>query len=135
MRIHIAATAYVMYFASVFYELNRAELIGLILTCVLVMSLEAVNTAIEVLTDKASPEFSALAKAAKDTAAGAVLLAAIAAVVIGVVLFWCPVTFGEIIGRLTSVPDVIGLVVSIAAACVFILTGKERRKRGKREKR
>jgi len=52
--------------------------------------LEVVNTAIERLTDKASPEFSPLAKAAKDAAAGAVLLASIAAVIVAVILFGEP---------------------------------------------
>ena len=49
---------------------------------------EALNTAIEFLTDVASPDFHPLAEKAKDVAAGAVLLAAIGAVIIGGLIFW-----------------------------------------------
>jgi diacylglycerol kinase len=87
MRIHIAVTLIVLTVSVCFYEHTRTQRILLVLTCALVMSLEIVNTAIESLTDKLSPELSPLAKAAKDCAAGAVLVAAIAAVVIGVMLF------------------------------------------------
>jgi diacylglycerol kinase (ATP) len=48
---------------------------------------EALNTAIEFLTDLVSPEFHPLAGKAKDVAAGAVLIAAIGAVVIGMFVF------------------------------------------------
>lgn len=46
------------------------------------------NTAIEVVIDKVSPGYSALAKVGKDVAAGAVFVTAVAAVIIGVILFW-----------------------------------------------
>ena len=134
MRIHIAATVYVIFTALFFYDLTRAELILLILTCVSVMSLEIINTAIEVLTDKASPEYSALAKVAKDTAAGAVLLASFMAVVIGVILFWDIEKFKEIaafFGQSLSMSVV--LILSVILSGIFIFTGKERRKRGKRK--
>jgi diacylglycerol kinase (ATP) len=48
---------------------------------------EALNTAIEFLTDLVSPEFHPLAGKAKDVAAGAVLIAAIGAGVIGMFVF------------------------------------------------
>jgi diacylglycerol kinase (ATP) len=48
---------------------------------------EAFNTALEFLTDLASPEPHPLAGKAKDVAAGAVLIAAIMAVIIGVIIF------------------------------------------------
>jgi diacylglycerol kinase len=87
MRIHITAAITVMFISLMFYEHSRAERVLLVLTCASVMSLELINTAIERLTDKLSPEQSPLAKAAKDCAAGAVLIAAIAAVIVGVILF------------------------------------------------
>lgn len=52
---------------------------------VAVWSAEALNTAFEFLCDVASPEFHPLVEKAKDVAAGAVLIAAIGAVAIGVV--------------------------------------------------
>jgi diacylglycerol kinase len=87
MKIHITAMLVVMLCAG-FCGFSRAEWVLLILTCSAVISLEMVNTAIELLTDKISPEYSKLAKAVKDIAAGAVLVAAFAAAAIGVILFW-----------------------------------------------
>ncbi len=56
----------------------------------LVLSLELLNTALEALTDLASPAFHPLAKRAKDTAAAAVLLASLLALLTGLWLFLPP---------------------------------------------
>lgn len=53
----------------------------------LVMALELVNTAVEAVVDLVTAERHPLAKIAKDTAAGAVLIAAIMAAVIGLLIF------------------------------------------------
>ena len=53
-----------------------------------VWTAEALNTAFEFLADAASPEFHPLVRDAKDVAAGAVLLTAVGASVIGVIVFW-----------------------------------------------
>ena len=53
----------------------------------LVLALEAVNTALETLLDLLHPEQHALAGLAKDLAAAAVLLAALASLAVGAVLF------------------------------------------------
>ena len=53
----------------------------------LVLLAEMFNTAIEYLTDLASPEIHPLAKKTKDVASGAVLIAALVAVVIGLLIF------------------------------------------------
>lgn len=63
----------------------------LALTIALVLAFEAMNTALEALVDLVSPERHALAKAAKDAAAGAVLIAALGALAVGsllVLAFW-----------------------------------------------
>jgi diacylglycerol kinase len=134
MRIHITVFAYVLFFALYFYELTGAELLILILTCALVMILEIINTAIEVLTDKASPERSALAKAAKDTAAGAVLIAAVAAVAVGVILFWDAEIFKQIwVFFIGNIPALIALIASLGLSVIFVFfTGKQRRRRGRK---
>ncbi|MCL1881519.1 MAG: diacylglycerol kinase family protein [Oscillospiraceae bacterium] len=135
MRIHIVMLLYVMFTAIVFYDLTRAEFLILILTCTSVISLEVVNTAIEVLTDKTCPERSALAKVAKDAAAGAVLLAALTAIIVGVVLFWDMEVFGRIVNYFaTNILSSIALILSVVLSLMFIFTGKERRKRGKYRK-
>lgn len=58
----------------------------LVLSMGLVWSAEAFNTALEAVIDKVSPEFHPLAKRAKDTAAASVLLAAIAAAIVGLAI-------------------------------------------------
>jgi diacylglycerol kinase len=63
----------------------------LALTIAFVLALEAMNTALEALVDLVSPQRHALAKAAKDAAAGAVLIAALGALAVGILLvlaFW-----------------------------------------------
>ena len=53
----------------------------------LVMALELVNTAVESVVDLVTSEYKPLAKIAKDTAAGAVLIAAIMAAIAGLIIF------------------------------------------------
>jgi diacylglycerol kinase (ATP) len=60
--------------------------IPILLVIALVLSLEILNSAIEALVDLASPDIHPLAKIAKDAAAGAVFLASIMALLIG--LWW-----------------------------------------------
>jgi diacylglycerol kinase (ATP) len=62
----------------------------LLLTVAVVWVAEFVNTAVETLVDLVSPEIHPLAKAAKDIAAAAVLIAALAAIVIGVLVLGPP---------------------------------------------
>jgi diacylglycerol kinase len=52
-----------------------------------VLILELINTAIEAIVDMVSPEIQEKAKIAKDVSAGAVLVASIAAVFIGGLIF------------------------------------------------
>jgi diacylglycerol kinase (ATP) len=60
----------------------------IILAISIVWTAEALNTAFEFLADAASPEFHPLVRDAKDVAAGAVLITAGAAAVIGGIVFW-----------------------------------------------
>ena len=53
----------------------------------LVLSAEAVNSAIEALADRVSPAYDEAIKRTKDLAAGAVLLLAIASAVVGLIIF------------------------------------------------
>ena len=57
---------------------------------VLVFAFECMNTAIEAVVDLVSPEYSELAKHAKDCAAGAVLVCALGAVVVAAIVFIPP---------------------------------------------
>lgn len=59
----------------------------LILVIALVIILEMINTVAEAIVDLASPEFSDQARIAKDVSAGAVLVAAIFSIIVGLILF------------------------------------------------
>jgi len=62
----------------------------LVLTVAMVFTAEFINTAIEAVVDLASPEKHPLAKVGKDVGAGAVLVAALAAVLIGLLILGPP---------------------------------------------
>src|SRR5438046_128491 len=85
--IHVAATLVVVG-AGFFFRLSGWEWCWIVLALSIVWTAEALNTAFEFLADAASPEFHPLVRDAKDVAAGAVLLTAGAAVVIGSIVFW-----------------------------------------------
>jgi diacylglycerol kinase len=59
----------------------------LIVTIGLVLVAEGLNSAVERAIDTTTPSFHPLAKAAKDIAAGAVLIAAIISVIVGILLY------------------------------------------------
>ncbi len=67
-----------------------AALVPILLVSAAVLTLELLNTAIEAVVDLASAEHHALAGAAKDLAAAAVLLASLVAVVVGLLVLGPP---------------------------------------------
>lgn len=85
-RIHAGAIVLVCAL-GVWLGLNPLEWAVLCLSMGLVLCTEALNTAIEFAVDLASPNWHALARDAKDIAAGAVLLASLAAVAVGLLVF------------------------------------------------
>lgn len=119
-RFHIAATVYVTAF-SLFYELTVGEYVLLALTFSSVISAELINTAVEAAVDLCSPEQHRLAKIAKDAAAGAVLVTAFFAVIVGVLLFGDIAVIKEIFRYYGShIPALVGLICSFVAAWFFI---------------
>jgi diacylglycerol kinase (ATP) len=85
--IHAVATVIVLA-AGFLFHFSAADWCWIILAISIVWTAEALNTAFEFLADAASPEFHPLVRDAKDVAAGAVLVTAIAAAVIGAIIFW-----------------------------------------------
>ena len=73
--------------AGVLLRLTAPELALIVLTIVVVLATEALNTAIEAACDVVSPAYHPLIKRAKDASAAAVLIAAIGAVVIAALVF------------------------------------------------
>ena len=84
--IHLFATACAV-IAGILLRVSSEEWIALVFAIGVVLIAEAFNTAIEALADLVSPDYHRLVKRAKDLAAGGVLLAAIAAVIVGAIIF------------------------------------------------
>jgi diacylglycerol kinase len=86
-RIH-CAIASVAIIAGLLFGISAADWRWVVLSIGMVLAAECVNTAVERTCDVASPAFHPLVKAAKDVAAGGVLLTALAAMLIGILTFW-----------------------------------------------
>jgi diacylglycerol kinase len=84
--VHLSAAVLALA-AGVVFRLSATELALLVLTIAFVLVTECVNTVLETLCDLVSPSFHPLVKRAKDVAAGAVLIGAIASVGVGLLLF------------------------------------------------
>ena len=88
--------------------------------CGLVISLETVNSAIERAVD-CTGEISRRAGAAKDIAAGAVLVAAMVSVTGGVILLWQPPAFAAIRRFFITYPAAVPVQLLLAAGSVWFV--------------
>ncbi len=86
MKIHLVM-AVVSVLCGVVADLSGVEWAILTIAIMSVIAMEMVNTAIERVVDLVTEDYHPLAKAAKDIAAGAVLVVSLGAVMIGVCLF------------------------------------------------
>lgn len=77
----------VMTIAGFYYQLSTTEWIIQILVIALIMTIEGINTAIEEIADFIHPEFHKKIGLIKDIAAGSVFIFAIAAVIIGLIIY------------------------------------------------
>ncbi len=75
---------------GVWLEIDIRDWAILVLTIAVVFSAEFINTAIEAVVDLASPALHPLAKVGKDVGAGAVLVAALAAIIVGILILGPP---------------------------------------------
>lgn len=73
--------------AGIILKLSCMEWIICLMLFGFVITLELLNTAIEVTVDIAMPEKNEQAKLAKDIAAGAVLVSAITSMIVGLIIF------------------------------------------------
>jgi diacylglycerol kinase len=86
MRVHAVISVFTA-LAGWYFEINKAEWM-IVLVCIgLVLSAELLNAAIERLADRITKENDALIGAAKDLAAGAVLISAIVSLTLGIIIF------------------------------------------------
>lgn len=84
--IHLAATGGVIC-AGIVVDLSRADWLWVASAIALVWFAEVMNTGFEYLCDVVSPEFNTAVEKAKDIAAGAVLITAVYAVIVGILTF------------------------------------------------
>ena len=87
MQIHVAASVFIL-ILSLFFRLSRLELMLLFATISMVLVTEMINTAIEAAIDLMTNQYNIFAKIAKNVAAGAVLIAAVNAIVVAYLLFF-----------------------------------------------
>ena len=73
---------------SLFFDFTRVEFLILLFAISLVLTLEMINTAIEKTVDLITTEYHPFARIAKDISAGAVLIAAVNALIVGYLLFF-----------------------------------------------
>lgn len=85
--IHCVAAACVVG-GGAWLGLSATEWIVIVLVIGAVLAAEAINSSVEALADRVSPGYDEAIKRTKDLAAGAVLLLAIAAAIIGAIIFF-----------------------------------------------
>lgn len=86
-RIQLLATVFVVVFGIIF-PLRKHEIIIITLLIVIVLILELLNTAVERILDVVKPRLSGKVEAVKDIMAAMVLIASVAAVCIGIAIFY-----------------------------------------------
>ncbi|WP_284140432.1 MULTISPECIES: diacylglycerol kinase family protein [unclassified Virgibacillus] len=85
-QVHLGV-AFLVIIAGFYFQISRFEWIAVIISIGMVLICEMINTAIESFLDYVRPQIHPAAKLIKDIAAGAVLVAAMMAVVIGCIVF------------------------------------------------
>jgi len=126
MRVHLVCMAY-MYsylFLFDFFKITKTELAIILIANALVIAAEIINTAIETAVDVAVEEKNEKAMIAKDAAAGAVLVFAIFAVLVGIVILWQPEAFGRLFNYYIEKPIRIGeFLLTVVVFSLFIFKG------------
>ena len=79
--------AIVVVLLGYFVKLNRSEWLWVSLAIIIVLVLELINTAIEVLVDLVSPTYHPKAGVVKDAASAAVLVASVFAIIVALFIF------------------------------------------------
>jgi diacylglycerol kinase (ATP) len=131
MRNHFLAALAILV-AVLFLQVTTLEFTLLAISISFVLFAELINTSIELLVDLVSPDYHPLAKLAKDVAAGAVLLAAIGASVMGYLIlshYFFPV-YQEGLAMMGT-PSDLGTLVSLLIVVIVVVILKAKAGRGK----
>lgn len=121
MRYHFLAALAILV-AVLFLKVSALEFTLLVISICFVLFAEIFNTSIEVVVDMISPDYHPLAKIAKDTAAGAVLVAAVGASVMGYLILYRYIfpLYKEALGVIGT-PTEMGIVVSLLMVVIVII--------------
>lgn len=130
MKIHISAAVLIL-LLSLFYDLTRTEFLIVCLTIALVFICELFNTAIEALVDTIIGIYHPKAKIVKDTAAGAVMVAAFLSLIVAYFIFYDRVSSTLAIGivRIKQTPMHIA-IIALVLTIIFVLVLKAFSKSG-----
>ncbi len=126
LRIHITCVVYMVSILLLtdWFTLSRTDWAVLMLACGSVIGGEIVNTAIENAVNLASKEYTEYGKVAKDAAAGAVLISAIFAVIVGIIIMYQPAAFKAMYEYFTENPFMFAVfLISLIPATLFIFFG------------
>lgn len=121
MRNHFVSAAIVL-LACLFLRVTAIEFALLALSILFVLCAELLNTAVEAVVDLVSPGYHPMAKIAKDTAAGAVLTAAIGAGIMGYLILAKYVfpLYGKVLAMFGAPADM-GTVVSVLVVVIAVV--------------
>lgn len=121
MRRHFLA-ALILLLSVLFLRVTPLEFTLLTVSVCFVLCAELLNTAVEAVVDLVSPDFHPLAKIAKDVAAGAVLVAAFGAAVMGYLIlskYIFPI-YREALAMIGS-PTELGIIVSLLMVVIVVV--------------
>jgi diacylglycerol kinase (ATP) len=130
MRNHFIS-ALVVLLTALFLRISPLEFALLALSILFVLFAELVNTAVEAIVDLVSPGYHPLAKVAKDTAAGAVLMAAVGAAIMGYLILARYVfpLYGKVLAMFGTPADM-GTMVSILVVIIVVIMIKSLTSKG-----
>ncbi|MCW3059729.1 MAG: diacylglycerol kinase [Capsulimonas sp.] len=120
MRFHFFTVVLVL-LISALLRMNRVEMAILFLVVSSVLIAEMLNTAIESVVDMVTQAYHPLAKLAKDIAAGAVLIAAINAVVVGIILFLKDRRIARLSIQIDHDPQPMNVMVTVTLLILIIV--------------
>lgn len=126
LRIHLTCVTYMVSILLLtdWFALSRTDWAVLMLACSSVIAAEIFNTAIENAVNLASKEYTEYGKIAKDAAAGAVLVCAAFAVIVGLIILFQPEAFKAMYEYFKENLLMLALLIlSIVPATLFIFFG------------
>lgn len=119
MRYHFYTLVAVL-LSGLLLRLDTRDMLVLVFAITLVIVTELVNTSIEAVVDMVTENYSPIAKVAKDVAAGAVLIAAMNAIIAGVLIFFAHSNLKVVQDQMTK--DLPSDVMKVLVVCIVLLT-------------